>query len=335
MLGILHASVDAAGQDIPVGIIDFYGLHGVPAGSARAALTFREGDTLSFAGDERPAALAASEARLAALPGVESARFELVCCDSGRMIVFVGITERGQAPIEYRSAPVGEERLPADVVATGEEFTRALELAVQRGDAAEDRSQGHALNRDSSMRACQDRFLVYAKRDLPALRQVLRNSSNPRERALSAQVLGYAPDKAAVVDDLVYAMSDPDPMVRNNATRALMVMAEMKPGDGRVMPQIPAAPFITLLNSPVWSDRNKAAGALEVLTGHPVPGLLDTLRRSATGPLVEMARWKSQGHAQAAYMILARIGGYADDVAYDLLRRGERETVIRRIEMEN
>src|SRR4029078_8443788 len=115
-----------------------------------------------------------------------------------------------------------------------------------RGDAVEDRSRGHALNHDPAMRAVQDRFVLYAERDLSKLRQVLRTSSHRDERALAAQVLGYAPDKAAVVDDLAYGLSDPYQLVRNNAMRALLVIAEMAPRPGHEAPSIPAKPFIAL-----------------------------------------------------------------------------------------
>ena len=325
----LLAAPAAAQQAIPIGIIDFYGLREVSADRARAALTFKEGDTVSDADEGRPAFLAASEARLAALPGVAKARLELVCCDNGRAIVYVGIEERGSDVVTFRSAPDGNARLAPDIVAAGEEFSKALTQAVERGDAVEDRSRGHALNHDPAMRAVQDRFVLYAERDLSKLRQVLRTSSHRDERALAAQVLGYAPDKAAVVDDLAYGLSDPYQLVRNNAMRALLVIAEMAPRPGHEAPSIPAKPFIALLNSPVWSDRNKASSALEALTRHRDPALLDALKRQAIPALAEMARWKSDGHAQPGFLVLARIANYSDAAALDLWKQNQREVVIR------
>ena len=100
---------------------------------------------------------------------------------------------------------------------------------MQRGDAAEDHSQGHAFAHDPATRAIQERFVVYAKRDLPQLRRVLRSSSDASQRALAAQVLGHAADKKAVVEDLVQGMRDPPDEVRNNAMRALMVFADAVP----------------------------------------------------------------------------------------------------------
>ena len=318
----------AFGQAFPIGIIDFYGVHKVSVENARAALTFAEGDTISFAGDEPPAFIAESEARLATVPGVEKALVNIVCCDNGRAIIYVGIQERDADVMAFRPAPSGNERLPADIVAAGNEFDAAFTKAVESGDFVEDRSHGHALNHDPPTRAIQERFVAYAKRDLPTLRQVLRNSSNASERALAAQVLGYAADKSVVVDDLVYGMSDPAEAVRNNSMRALLVIAEMTPSAERKVPPIPAAPFIALLNSPVWTDRNKASLALQSLTVKRDPKLLSTLRAQAMDPLVEIARWKSEGHAMPGFQILARIAGYSDEASLDLLRRGERETVI-------
>lgn len=323
------ATAGATGQQIDIGIIDFYGLSHVSADRARAALTFKEGDTISLSGDERPVFFTASEAHLAAMPGVQEARISPVCCDNGRAIIYVGIEERGSATMSFRDVPDGDARLAADIVQAGEEFSNALMLAAQRGDNAEERSQGHALAHDSAMRAIQNRFITYANRDLTKLRHILRNSFNAAERALAAQVLGYAADKATVIDDLVYGMSDPSDDVRNNSMRALLVIVEMTPSAGRPASRIPPQPFITLLSSPFWSDRNKASGALEVLTRSRDPEILETLRGQALSPLVETARWKSEGHALPAFLVLARIAKYSDQVALNLWKRGEREVVIK------
>ncbi len=181
---------------------------------------------------------------MARLPGIARARINPVCCDQGRVIVFVGVEERGTATMRLRAAPVGTGRLAADIIQSGEEFSKAIKLAVERGDAAEDRSQGHAFTHDPATRAIQERFVVYAKRDLVQLRLVLRSSSDAAQRALAAQVLGYAIDKQAVVEDLVHGMSDASAEVRNDAMRALMVFADTVPSVGRSRPRIPAEPFI-------------------------------------------------------------------------------------------
>lgn len=319
-----------ASQSIQIGIIDFYGLDGLSPDRARAALTFKEGDAVPRAADERAAWTAAAETRIATALGVNSARVNLVCCDKGRAIVFVGIEPRGARALRFRAPPTGNARLAADVVQAGAELSKAMMAAVQRGDVGEDRSQGHALNTDPAMRAIQDRFIAFAKRDLTELRRVLRESADASGRALAAQVLGYAPDKSAVVDDLVYAMSDPSEGVRNDAMRALLVIAEMAPTAERPVPPIPPQPFVALLDSPVWTDRNKTSGALAALTVKRDPRLLEALKEPrAIAALAEMARWNSLDHAQAPFFVLARIAGYSDERAFNLWTRGERETVIK------
>jgi hypothetical protein len=45
-------------------------------------------------------------------------------------------------------------------------------------------------------------------------------------------------------------------------------------------------------------------------------------------PLIEMARWKSDGHAMPALMILGRIGGQSEDAIQAAWARGERESII-------
>jgi hypothetical protein len=91
---------------------------------------------------------------------------------------------------------------------------------------------------------------------------------------------------------------------------------------------IPVEPFISLLNSPVWTDRNKASLALFYLTERRDPTLLASLRARAMTPLVEMARWKSPGHAAPALMILGRIAGQSEAEVHAALDRGDRDAVI-------
>ena len=54
----------SSGQQLTIGIIDFYGLGRVSEREVRQALTVKEGDTVSVDSDGRPAFLAASQRRL-------------------------------------------------------------------------------------------------------------------------------------------------------------------------------------------------------------------------------------------------------------------------------
>ena len=157
---------------------------------------------------------------------------------------------------------------------------------------------------------------------------VLRDSSDAEERALAAQILGYVVKKQDVVSDLVYGMSDPAENVRNNAMRTLAVFAAASPTSDQQALRIPYGPFVGLLKSPVWTDRNKASWALMSLSEHRDPKLLARLKREALAPLIEMAHWKSLGHAMPALVILGRIGGQPDDAIQAACTRGERESII-------
>lgn len=183
---LLSAAQDP--QIPPIGIIDFYGLRTVTEQQVRAALQIKEGDSLS---DEPKDA----RRRLKALPGVAQARLEMVCCDSGKAILYVGIAEKGVASFQLRQAPQGTVGLPEDIKQAGNDFQKAQMDAVLKGEADEDDSQGHALMNDPASRAVQQRFIAFAARDLNLLRNVLRHSADAEQRALAAQVIAYTANK--------------------------------------------------------------------------------------------------------------------------------------------
>jgi hypothetical protein len=314
----------AARQDPPIGIIDFYGLHRVTAAQIRQALPFKEGDLLSVPSDE-------VKARVEKVPGVVRASISGVCCDSGKVILYVGVEEAGAASLRFRPAPRSMLRLPPDVVDAYSAFEKALDDAVRSGQSTEEAPKGHSLMRDPAARAIQERFVAFANRDLARLRDVLRNSAYEDQRAIAALVLPYADDKRAIVGDLVDAVRDPAEEVRNNAVRGLWVMAayaQRTPESGLA---IPWEPFVDLLNSPEWTDRNKSSLALMELSERRDPALLRALRERALDALVEMAGWKSQGHALAAFWIVGRVAGLPENELRAAWARGDHDSVIRAV----
>jgi hypothetical protein len=74
-----------------------------------------------------------------------------------------------------------------------------------------------------------------------------------------------------------------------------------------------AASFIDLINSGIWSDRNKGSFVLLELTRTRDPNLLTALRAKALDSLIEMARWRSMGHALPARVVLGRIAGLPEE----------------------
>ena len=156
-----------------------------------------------------------------------------------------------------------------------------------RGFVKEDVSQGHSLMADSTARMIQLRFVDLAAKHRDSLRAVLRTSDDENHRAFAAEVLAYSANKQSVVEDLVYAMRDPSGEVRNNATRALALIAIYGRQHPDLKIDVPYEPFIDLLNSVAWTDRNKASLALMQLTESRDPKLLAALKTRAFDAVVE------------------------------------------------
>ena len=325
---MLALSVQSAASFPPLGVIDFYGLRSVPEQKLRQSLPFREGDAIDP--DQFTEKKPAIEKQLANIPGVKQAFMTLVCCtDDQKSIVYVGIEEISSPCLSFRPAPTGAVRLPEDVLQAGRSIDAAWEKAVLSGNNGEDDSQGRALSDSPELRAEQLKLIALADRHFTQLRDVLQNSSVAEQRALAAQVLGYVQNKQSVVPDLMAALKDPDPGVRNNATRTLVVFERFSPPPGTKKIEVPFQPIVGLLNSCVWTDRNKSSAALAELSESRPPALLKQLQQDALPSLVEMARWKYPGHAWSSIVILGRIGGLTDDEIQKDVDQGKREAVIR------
>lgn len=320
--------VPAGRQYPPIGVIDFYGLRRLGERQVREALGIKEGDPAP--GEDDPVREEVMR-RLRGLPGARDARLSFVCCEAGKSILYVGVAEAGGPTLTFRPAPRGSVRLPEEMTRAGRALAEAVERAVERGDNAEDDSEGHALFHDPEARAIQERFKTFAARDLKRLRAVLRGSADPEQRALAAEIIAYAPDKREVVADLVYGVHDPDGGVRNDSMRALGVIAWFASRQPGRRIRVPARPFVEMLNSVVWTDRNKSAGALMRLTEKRDPALLESLRRGALPSLIEMARWKHAGHAQPPFFILGRVGRVLEAEIWRAWQGGDREALIRRV----
>lgn len=321
MLALLVVATPLAAQTPPVGIVDVYGARTLTADQLRRAARIVVGDSVTAKTEIE------AEARLRALPNVRAAEVDIVCCDNGRSIAYLGVRERGDSAFAYATPPTADARLPNNIIAAEKEFTVALQQAVVSGDTGESDSLGHSLVNYAPGRAAQERFLAYAAGNVARLRDVLHTASDASQRALAAQVIAYAINKNDVIPDLVRALRDPDAEVRNNATRALAVMAMYNQRNPQAMLRVPYEPFIDLMNSVFWTDRNKASFVLMALaTADNVP-LLNALRARAFDALVDMIRWESAGHAMPAAIILGRMGGLPDEVIMQSMQ-GDRNRIV-------
>jgi hypothetical protein len=299
----------AAAQDearpLRVSLIEFYGYGGLDVSRVRESLPVHEGETLPS-----PRALEAVRGKIAEAARRATGRptTEVSFVSPGReeVFVFIGLSGKSFKSFPYNAAPKGDARLPAEALDVHGKAEAAFFRALQRGATGEDDSKGYNLSSDDAeLRALQLAMHEYAARHADEIRRVLRESADAGQRGVASEMLGYTDQSEEQIADLVRASHDPDDGVRNNATRALTVLARSDP---KVAARIPAEGFIEMLNSGTWTDRNKASSLLDALTQWRQPSLLKALRARAFQSLVEMARWRS-GHASPARMMLGRMAG--------------------------
>jgi hypothetical protein len=217
-------------------------------------------------------------------------------------------------------------RLPGTAVRLQKTLDDALMKAIVNGQAGEDDSEGYALASDPDTRKAQLAIRDYARQNDALVLRVLRSASDGEHRAAAALLLGYGRQSDEQIDALVRASLDPHEGVRNNAVRALGVLAR---GEPALAQRIPSAPFIGLLRSGAWLDHNKGSLLLlDALTTRRDPQLLAQLRTTALDSLLEMGRWRNKGHAVAALAILGRIAGIDEDRLNRLLSEGKADEIL-------
>jgi hypothetical protein len=304
-----------------VGVIDYYGLNKVTRDRIQKTLGFKEGDPF-------PTSKAGVEERLDEIPGVVESHLEAVCCDEGKIVLYVGIEERGAVHFDLREAPEGDVMLAPEITALYRRYFDAFEQAVRRGSTAEDLTHGHSLMADPLVREIQLQFPAVADAHLGELRNVLRNSADDEQRAIATFLIGYASKKDQVAEDLQFALRDADPGVRANAVRAIVALAVYARLNADSGIKLEPTWFIEMLNSLSWSDRERALSALQILTeGRDAP-MLEQLRNRALPALVEMSRWKTLEHALPAFILTGRVAGLSEQQIQDAWTRGDRESVI-------
>ena len=251
-----------------------------------------------------------------AVTGKPATDIAVVCCDSkGELNVFVGMEGEGSIPLPQRAVPTGPDALPPEALSLYAEEEKANEAANARGASAEEESQGYVLAADPAARAAQEAMRRFALAHEDVITRVLHRSRAMQQRRAAAALLGYAPRSTAQVRALEDAVNDDDDTVRNNATRALAVLASAGP-----LPGLNPEQIIGLLYSGVWTDRNKASALLAALTRTPNPKLLKALREQALPPLIEGARWQSRVHAFPFAVVLGRVVGMSEERIRELLQ---------------
>jgi hypothetical protein len=319
---LLIALVSLAVGQIPR-IRDFnvYGSRKVPAEKILRSAKLRAGEPL-------PPSKGDLEDRLSEISGVVRARVEAVCCEGPDALLFVGIEEREGPHVAFHSDPAGDAALPEGLASTYQQFLSTVQRAAQQQKSPGTLPSDRPLISDTEARGFEQKFSAFASEHIAELREVLRNGPEPEERAIAAAVIGYAPMKREVIDDLQYSMQDPDESVRSNAIRSLHAIAVYAARDRSLGIRIAPTWPIELLNSIVLSDRLQATDLLVTLTDAENRAALDQMRVRALPALVEMARWETLSYALRPFLLVGRIAGLSEKEIQDRWTKGEREAVI-------
>lgn len=238
-------------------------------------------------------------------------------------VIYVDVEPPDASPPIYNPAPPGTDKLPAKIV---DLYEHAMNRFISGGiHAGDETTNGYSLSKDPIMRADELKLIGYARAHAKRVYSVLKRSASPRHRIAAAWIAGYAHTGPDQLSALLHAVMDADSSVRNNAIRVLAVLASHDSGIAR---QIPADPFIPMLHSLTWSDRNKAMFLLDPITAARDPRTIGSLRRQAIEPLRQMSRWTYWGHASMALVLLGRIAEIPEARLQTLLQARDAAAII-------
>ena len=317
----------------PIASVETYGLHSVPRKAVLDVAGLREGDAAPVSAQQK-----AIIGRLQKIPGVRKAALVVVVAPFpngsggtvGRPIVYIGIQEADRPDVQFRPAPSGNIALPEAIVATYADYERTFLESVKHNDFSEDDSHGYALMGNEAARSVQRKFPPLADQHYDRLVDVLQNSKNSEQRSMAATVIAYASNQKRAANDLVLGTRDANELVRNDAVRALSVLLSYAQDHRELGIHVSTDWCLDLLESLQWTDRNKAMAVLDAVTADRNGEILSKLRQRSLTSLVEMARWKSAGHAMMAFLIVGRIAGLTEHEISKAWDAGEREKVIER-----
>jgi hypothetical protein len=301
---LLVAVENAHAQRIRIGYIEYFGTKDIDVEKVKRSLSPHEGEEMNL--ESLPDLIIQIKAAVKTSIGAPPTDVAPICCDiHDRWIIYIGLPGKNSRTLTYNASPQGTIHFPPDVVTLYRE-TMSILMESVHAQSREDRTKGYSLSSYPQLRAKQLAMREYAVRHAALIHQVLNNSKDTEQRVVASHLLGYAVHNNLQIRSLVRASRDSDDGVRNNAVRALAVLAESNP---LIATKIPAEGFVEMLNSDVWSDRNKGGALISMLTIPRDPRLLRLLRARALDSLLEMAVWREHGHAETSRFILGRIAG--------------------------
>jgi hypothetical protein len=298
LLAVVLAFAAALSAKDKIAVIDFFGYKGIDVEKVRQALPIHPGDP--FRKDVQKAVKSAVRLVL----GRDATDVGLVCCiGDGDAAIFVGLPGESSRNVVYDPAPAGDAPVSKELTSIYNRKMDAWVKAVESGHAEEDGTPGDSILKDPATRTLQLAEREYALKHEDELVRTLQLDRHGEQRAIAADALGYCARTPRQLAALVRAVRDAEDLVRNNATRAL---GEILRGDPSAAAQIPPDPFIDLVRSGVWTDRNKGSMALMMLVPSAPPDVLRRIKTEAGDALAEIASWP-ENWAFAAKVILAKL----------------------------
>jgi hypothetical protein len=276
-----------------IAAIEFFGYKGIDLEKVRQALPIHPGDPMNDDVQEKVAK---------AVPGVTDVG-AICCIGDGDTAIFIGLPGESSRKVVYNPAPTGDAPVSKELASIYDRKMEAWANAVQAGHAEEDGTPGYALMKDSATRTLQLSERDYALKHEDDIMRTLQSDRHGEQRAIAADALGYCARSPRQLAALVHAVRDANDTVRNNATRALGEILRAEP---TAAAQIPPDPFIDLVRSGVWSDRNKGSIALMILVQSAPPDVLRRIKAEAGDALAEIAAWP-ENWAFAAKAILGKL----------------------------
>jgi hypothetical protein len=311
-------------EHLRIGTIEFFGTAGIDVQRVRSVLPVHEQDALTE--EQMPAVRNLLSKAVENAIGHGPTDISVVCCNEQQgLMVYVGLGGNNTAKIPFLPAPKGSSCLPRQGVNLYDQAMDAVQEAANKADVGEDDSHGYSLAHNPTLRAKQLAMRQYAVTYVRIVQLALRDCGISEHRRAAAEILGYATQSETQIKGLVQASRDADDQVRNNAIRALWVLAT---SSRKTAARVPADQFIEMLNSGIWEDRNKAGQLLMVLTASRSPQLLARLRTQTRQSLIEMARWKDRSHAYAYRAMLGRIAGFDEAHIEQLIQSGKVDEIV-------
>lgn len=185
--------------------------------------------------------------------------------------------------------------------------SRALKL-VENGELIPDSESCNAFHclyghHHSQLKSDEKVFKDGAKKFGTELKLILKHDSRAEFRRAAAFLLAYLMDGNEVVREMIGALNDPDAIVRNNALRVLMDIADFHKGT-----LIPVLPIARVLDFPNVTDRSKALDIILSLT-ETSQSYKENIHRNFRTKIMALKNFSQPNHREPAEQILRAISG--------------------------